>query len=158
MMRAKKHARRQEAAPGFKPRERLIYRFWDGSRTRHADPLEVQARLLAFPNLDLQTDLKLVATDTPESAAALDRIVAAVRHAFQIPEFNDDAGDPVGLTKAECWGLFQDFGRYFETLKKKLSGSRTSSNATATSEANGSATNNGAGSSGTKTESSSEGP
>jgi hypothetical protein len=128
-VRKKKHSRkvpsRNGTAPGFSLRERAIYEYWNGERKVRADPDKLRRDLLAYPNLNLERDVALlkIESDSPEfpkeQAGALDRLLGAVRQAFDIKPFKDLGHGTEGLTESECIDLFGDFGLWVGELKKK---------------------------------------
>jgi hypothetical protein len=103
--------------PG-RPGQRWLYRFWDGSRVRIADPLRVDVQLLA--RLDGEPAGAVrgpedTVTDGDGTAAALAKVVAAVRLAFNVqPAAVDDDGAEVGLTDKQCLELLSDFVSWFK--------------------------------------------
>jgi hypothetical protein len=82
---------------GYSDRERAIFRFWDGRRTRAADPLAVQRALLAVPGFDPENDAKRAdlvlkggpGADHPEALAALYRLTDATRQAFGVGAYRE---------------------------------------------------------------------
>lgn len=105
--------------------DRLIFKFWDGSRDRKIDPLEVQSALTSIDDFDLDTDMKLAQTSGPGATDALRRVISAVQCAFRVVPY--DEGPPeVGLTGAECMTLLFDFAHFVADLKKKYAPSLTS--------------------------------
>jgi hypothetical protein len=106
--------------------DRCIFRYFDGTRKRSIDPLDVQHTLTTRDNFDLDIDLKAAAGTSKYAADALHRVIDAVRAAFHVPPY--DAGPPeTGLTGAECMTLLVNFSLFIEDLKKKLGISPTSS-------------------------------
>lgn len=104
----------------FKPEERHVFTYWDGARERAGDPLEIQERLLEYPELDLETDIKLAGTSVPTAGAARRRIIGAVRTAFGVePYARGEDGSERGLLGAECVELLDAFASYLGELKKK---------------------------------------
>src|SRR2546423_10761315 len=82
---------KQSRAIKTKPTDRCIYEYWDGTRTRRIDPLEVQHSLNSRDGFDLDTDFKLATSQLvgdKENVAALRRIIDAVRAAFSIPVYD----------------------------------------------------------------------
>lgn len=127
-MAAKKTSRKPAQPPatgGYTPRERAIYRYFNGVREVAVDPLRVQRELAAVPDLDLETDAKLagLATPNPESAKSFDRLVEAVRKVFQVQPLSEDG---IGLTDAECVELLASFALYIADVKKKAQACLTS--------------------------------
>ena len=119
-------------APGdYSRRERVIYRYWDGTREVSADPIQLQRDLNAFPGLNLEADLAVM-NISPErqmenpkigkdADASAVKIAAAVRHAFHVEPYQDlGNGKSKGLTETEVIELLANFGAFIGDLKKKL--------------------------------------
>lgn len=83
-------------------RQRYVYRFWDGSRTRVADPLAMYRDLLAHEEFRID-DLKLLSVPAlmPEKCRTLAK---AYRDVFKVGMVEDG-----GLTDVECVHNLQDF-------------------------------------------------
>ena len=83
-------------------RQRYVYRFWDGSRTRVADPLACYRDLLAHEEFRMD-DLKLLSSPSlmPDKAKTLAK---AYRDVFKVKQVEDG-----GLTDVECVHNLQDF-------------------------------------------------
>ena len=96
---------------GYRPRDRTIFAFWDGTRKRLADPLAVHRALMTDPDFELQFDPKIAQVANKEGLKATGRTAAAVRRAFGVKDI--DAG---GLLDSECLELFIRFGEYVGKL------------------------------------------
>ncbi len=108
--------------------DRFIYTFWDGSRTRKIDPMEVQNTLNTIPDFDLDLDFKMATAELipdKEKAKALQRVISAIRKAFGIEPYCDSPES--GLTGGECMSVFVDFAQFIDELKKRLGILQTSS-------------------------------
>lgn len=83
-------------------RQRYVYRFWDGARTRVADPLACYRDLMAHEEFRID-DLKLLSIPSfmPEKARTLAK---AYRDVFKVKQVEDG-----GLTDVECVHNLQDF-------------------------------------------------
>lgn len=83
-------------------RQRYVYRFWDGSRTRVADPLAMYRELMAHEDFRLD-DMKLLTIPSlmPEKAKTLAK---SYRDVFKVKGVEDG-----GLTDVECVHNLQDF-------------------------------------------------
>lgn len=95
--------------------ERAIFSFFDGKKTRKADPMVVYRALVDDPvfNIEVDSSLVLEANDLEASA----RMSAVIRKAFGIAAFDDG-----GLTEGECDSLFYAFMDWL--TEKKNSGSQ----------------------------------
>ena len=110
---------------------RLLFRYWDGSRWRHADPVRAWAVLEEACGGDVAGLLAKVADASPglvipagpvgdqvkegrEKATAV--VLAAVRKALRVAEFADAGGRLSGLTDGETVALLTSFLEYLEGL------------------------------------------
>lgn len=101
-------------------RRRAVFRFWDGKRTRHIDPMSVYRSLRSHPTFDWATTPKLI--DIPDEKIRLEALALtadAVRIAFGLSSVEHG-----GLTEWECVYLLVAFTRWNEAVKKKAAGSR----------------------------------
>jgi hypothetical protein len=116
------------AAVDYQPRERMIFRYFNGTKTTAGDPLRIQRELLSHPG-DLDTDVKLLFVSLPQAQPkvreAFERVVATVRRAFNLELFDGERG--AGLTDQECVDLFSAFCNFIAELKKKAGISLTRS-------------------------------
>ena len=99
----------------YAPRERLIYHYFDGKTTRHADPLVLfKKQRQVWP--ELSTDLKVATSQLlgdKDTIPAHERAVNHMRWIFDVKSF--DAG---GLTDSEVEDLRYHFLEYSDSLKK----------------------------------------
>lgn len=102
----------------WKPEERLIYRYWNGSKEVGADPLVLYRALMGQSESDIKSDGALMETGDAE---ALGRIVAAARKVFNVEEFHEENGEPVGLLESEVLQLLNDFASWTNETQKKMS-------------------------------------
>lgn len=105
---------------------RLIFKYWDGSRERMIDPMEVQRSLTSYDDFNLDIDLKLATSELAgeEAMRALHRVIDAIRRAFGVRSYDGDTN--TGLTGGECMSLFYSFATFIDDCKKKLGISQTS--------------------------------
>jgi hypothetical protein len=121
----------------FKPKERRIFRYFDGQKKRGIDPLEAQ---LALEAADVDWEKKLLdfriyaamdeknETVVREAIEAAQDIVAVVRKAFKIPEY--DAEAEVGLTLMELLDLVAAFIGWRNDVQESFESSQTSPRST----------------------------
>lgn len=94
--------------------DRQVYRFHDGTRWRHADPLIIQ-RGMGDDWGNWFSALENLAADqargyTPELPHLIGGVASAVRKAFGLePLGTDHRGRPTGLTDLECLSLLTGF-------------------------------------------------
>lgn len=118
-------------------RSRDIFRYWDGTRERGADPIKILRALIGDEkfNAEVHPDLAL-AGDIEAMAVTMD----ATRKVFGLSEYSDADGRDSGLTDGETLELLNRFGEYMESLKKSTSGPLTLPAATAPSVSEASTT------------------
>jgi hypothetical protein len=125
-MTSKKPSKSKPQANGFPKKDRCIFRYFDGCKMTTGDPLVIQRALLSYADLNLEADLKLMDAKLPqlqsEATTARDRVLAAVRSAFQVQPYADGKG----LTELECFELLGTFGKFLTELKKNFTSLPTS--------------------------------
>jgi len=118
---------------GFRPRERLIYQYHDGTKDRRGDPLALIRQLMTFDGLALDVDVKLAVGQSPEAMTALGRVVAATRSIFGLSDFD-----------AETLALLLHFLTFIAAVQRDAGPLPTLPDVTASPAGNGSVTANGA--------------
>lgn len=93
-------------------RQRGIFRFWDGSHWRAADPLAVFRALDEHPALVQDLHYRQADDQNPQ---AIGIVADAVRLAFGVKKIEDG-----GLTELECRNLLIDFYAWTDALKKNI--------------------------------------
>lgn len=103
----------------FKPQQRKIYRYWNGTKEVCADPMRLSQRLMSdYPKEStLEHDYKLLQIDKPESIEALARIAQCARNVFRLAEIDDDGN---GVTDEEAIMILVDFSGYLDSVKKNM--------------------------------------
>lgn len=115
-----------------------IFRFFDGTRWRCADPIAVFRSLQNHPEFDLATTPQMASVDNLEvKFDAIRKCADAVRVAFGV-QLLDDTG--AGLTEEECCALLVRFSEYLGGLKKSTSTQPTSPPSTASTSSGESTT------------------
>ena len=105
----------------YKPRERLIYSYFDGRQIVKADPIYLYKRLMARgPEIDI--DRKVAASESKGALQAHDSLVSKLREVFEVKSLQEG-----GLTDSEITTLLDHYLTYTEILKKKWNPSLTSS-------------------------------
>lgn len=94
-------------------REREIFRFWDGKKTRAADPLEIWLALKNDPEFNYDTTPGFVDAGDTE---AIKVTIGAIRRIFGVKTLEQG-----GLTSQECLELLAVYFLYEESLKKSTS-------------------------------------
>jgi hypothetical protein len=107
-----------------KPAERQIFRYWDGEKERHADPIEMFRRMAVHDTFDLEGHLKDLTASVPQVQLEAEQItVDAVREIFGVKAWSEDC--PTGLTRGETMNLLGQFIMYTDALKKNGNGHQT---------------------------------
>lgn len=96
----------------YRPRERLIYRYFDGRRTVAADPQVLYKRLMAV-GPELSIDITVAQSPSQDAAKASDAAVAKIRGIFGLKPLEEG-----GLTEIEAGNLLDHFVAYCEAVKK----------------------------------------
>ena len=96
-------------------KERNLFAFQDGARKkRQADPLRVWQAIQD----ELGTDIKDVVIGAEKGdLESIDLVTKAVRKAFNVKEWSEET--PEGLSLGELLGLFGEFLRFVDDVKKK---------------------------------------
>lgn len=104
----------------YKPRQRMIYRYWDGARFVQADPLALWKSLMAVgPEIDV--DSKVAASKLKDAPKAHTSMVLRIRNIFRIRPLVDGVGCEETLSDSECVDLLNHFMTYCGRQKKSAS-------------------------------------
>lgn len=124
-----------EEAPGsYRPEEMQIYRYWNGTRTVAADPVALYKRVMDV-GPELAVDMKVSVSPLKDAGAAYEKMVAKIRGIFNLPPLKDGIEVDGTLSDAAAASLLDDFLGWCEQLKKNLSPTPTSAEATSPSTA-----------------------
>lgn len=141
----------------YNPKERFIFRYFNGEKVVPADPMVLQKRLTEKIQ-ELSSDIKVAnVPQYPGSKEAYESLCANIRLIFKIKPL-----DQGGLTETELEELLSKFVDYCNWAKKKLSPTPTSQETTSqtfeTSSAGSQPTSNFSVSTSTEIESPTDGP
>lgn len=106
----------------WKQRQRAIFRYWDGRRTRAIDPLVAWRKMWEHPTCRPQDDfgpatgMNADGTATPFDQQALDRVLSMAREMFDLQPFSESSP---GLTIDETLSVLWTFIAFMNALKKK---------------------------------------
>lgn len=112
-------------------RKRELFKYWDGSKTRYADPIKIDHGFLSHPTYrnDVHPQTIQAATLSPEDkeiqtlgVEAWGIMVNAILEVFDVKEWKENQP---GLTQNECMELFNQYGEYVATLKKNIESTPT---------------------------------
>lgn len=116
----------------WKPSKRLIYSYFDGEKTLHADPM-VLYRALVGCGPELSAAIKVATSPLDAADKAQDEVLGKLRKIFNVkPKLEG------GLTETEVVDLFDHFLIFTESVKKKPKKSATSSDQTSSAASPGS--------------------
>lgn len=118
---------RKDEVEVYRPKERMIYAYFDGEKEVKADPLALFKKVAAV-GPELSVSLKVSRSLSKDAAKASDEADASIRQLFGVKPFGEG-----GLTEVECLQLLDHFMAYCDDLKKKGSPSPTSSTPTGAS-------------------------
>ena len=104
----------------FRPQERFIYRYFDGTKTVAVDPLPVYKRIMAV-GPELTVDAKVSRSASKEASKAHDGLISKIRVIFDLKPLSDG-----GLTEIEACTLLDHFLSYCDALKKNINPPPTS--------------------------------
>lgn len=97
----------------FRPRRRLIFKFWNGRRYQRVDPIEA---IMALENHEeYRPDVHPVRLEAKGDEESMRIICRAVCEAFGVQPY--DGVKQTGLTMAELLELFKRFHQYISTLR-----------------------------------------
>lgn len=97
----------------FRPKERMIYVYFDGRKDVKADPMILYRRLMDR-RMELSSDIKAAFSGSPKFAAkAYTKMIDNIREIFQVKPLDEG-----GLTEPEAGDLLAHFMDWTEDLKK----------------------------------------
>ena len=118
----------------YRPKERFIYRYWDGAKEVSADPLVLYKKVMACSH-EIAIDSKVALSESKDALKAHNSLLDNIRKIFGVKEYKDGEG---GLTEVETDDLLNDFLLYADNVKKNSSpfaiSSDTTEDSTPTSE------------------------
>jgi hypothetical protein len=97
----------------YRPKERLIYSYFDGKNIVHADPISTYKRLMAV-GPELSVRIKLANSPSNAAGQAHEELLRDIRKVFGVK-----ALDEGGLTEIETVDLLDHFLIYCARVKKK---------------------------------------
>jgi hypothetical protein len=112
----------------YRPREQLIYHFWDGQQMRNVDPVKLYKKM-AEVGQELSANIQVSTSPSKGAAKAYEAVVRSVRSIFDLKAFEEG-----GLTEIDTVGLLDHFLIFCGRLKKNTSPSLTSSTSLADSK------------------------
>lgn len=106
----------EEGFDFYSPKERKIYRYFDGRETVFGDPMAIYKRLMNHGK-ELDIDLKVAVNyGGVQSTTAHNKAVERVRDIFALKSLGEG-----GLTESEAMDLLDHFLAYIDSLKKNSS-------------------------------------
>ena len=104
----------------FKPKERMIFKFWDGEKIREIDPMVLYGRL-GDVSTELDVAIKLSRSASKDSRQGHREVVQLLSKIFGVKSFEEG-----GLTESELLDVFISFMEWVDRLKKNSPQSLTS--------------------------------
>jgi hypothetical protein len=96
-------------------KNRAIFQYWDGRKTRHADPMQIYRELACHPTFIWSQHPQQVERDYD----ALRITLAALREVFHVFPLSKDGKS--GLSDGETLGLLIQFAEFIDLAKKNTS-------------------------------------
>lgn len=104
----------------YRPKERLIYTYWNGRETVQADPLTLYKKMMQV-GPELSIDIKVANSESKDANKAHDGVIRKIRGIF-----NTLPMESGGLSEIETCELLDHFLVFCETVKKNMNPSATS--------------------------------
>lgn len=108
-----------ESEDFYKPRKRLLYAYWNGSKKITADPLALYRNLLKY-GVEIDIATRVARSPSKDADVKQQELIGYVRTIFEIAAFPEG-----GLTEIELLNLLDHFLTYIHQLKKNLNESAT---------------------------------
>lgn len=99
----------------YRPKERMIYSFWNGEKIVTADPLVLYKRVMDC-GPELAIDMKVSKSASKDATKAHGKAIDKIRNIFKIKEIEQG-----GLTELEGMDLLDHFLTYCDVVKKNSS-------------------------------------
>lgn len=112
----------------YRPREQLIYHYWDGQKMRSVDPVKVYKKM-AEVGQELSANIRVSTSPSKGAAKAYESVVKSIRGIFDLQSFEEG-----GLTEIDTVGLLDHFLIFCGRLKKNTNPSSMSSTSLADSK------------------------
>lgn len=114
--------RAEDSVEIYKPKERRLYSYWNGTKQVEADPMVIYKKMMAVAP-ELHIDIKVAESKSKDAGKAHNSMINHIRNIFSLKPFEDG-----GLTEIESILLFDHFTTYCGFVKKNTNPSVTSSN------------------------------
>lgn len=105
----------------YKPAERRIYQYWDGTRMVKEDPMVLWKRVMD-KGPEISIDMKVARSISSGAREAHDKLLKNVREVFSLKPFGEG-----GLSEWDALDLLDHFLTYCGMVKKNSNPSATSS-------------------------------
>ena len=100
----------------FHPQDRLIYRYFDGTKIRRADPQVLWSKIMN-KGPDLFIPLKVADSISKDAPKAKQEVLTIIREIFEVEALGKETG---GLNEDETGNLLDHFVEYIDNVKKNL--------------------------------------
>lgn len=110
----------KESTELYTPKERQIYKYWNGTRDVYADPMALYRRFMDIKG-DLSVDISVANSELKDAPKAYDSMVNRIRKIFSLAPLEDGLEATKTLTDEEAMAEFDKFMDYCEgTVKKNI--------------------------------------
>lgn len=96
----------------YKPKDRLIFKYFDGEKIVSADPMVVYRRMIDV-SIDLNADITIATSPSKAAPEAYQKMVEKLRKIFQVKPL--ELG---GLTENETFLVYINFSNFCDFVKK----------------------------------------
>jgi len=113
----------------YRPKERMIFHYWNGEKMVCADPIAIYKRIMAV-GPEISIDIKISTSLSKDAPRAQDSLVKSIRGVFSLKPLLDGIDCSGTLSDIESLKLMDQFTLYCDSLKKNLNIFPTSPTAT----------------------------
>ena len=96
----------------YKPKDRLIFKYFDGEKIVSADPMVVYRRMLDV-SVDLNVDMTVATSASKDAPSSYQKMIEKLRKIFQVKPL--ELG---GLTENETFLVYINFSNFCDFVKK----------------------------------------
>ncbi|RJQ24623.1 hypothetical protein C4577_07590 [Candidatus Parcubacteria bacterium] len=102
----------KEEIDGYKPKDRLLFSYFNGEKTIKADPMVLHRKLMEV-GTELSLDMQVASSPSKDRIKAQIAMVEKIQGIFSLKKYEDG-----GLTEVECGELLDNFMDWCNKLKK----------------------------------------
>ena len=105
----------EESIDVYRPEERLLYSYWNGTELVRCDPIQLYKRMMA-KGPELSIDIKVAQSKSKDAVKAHDSMIKTIREIFSLKPMEEG-----GLSEIETIELLDHFMRFSDIIKKNSS-------------------------------------